>query len=207
MIRNRLYRLVTNDMHANLAREFDLTRRVTCFSGYKGAADAWEAYLAALLISNGRRALLEFYAPLLRREYLAVQFLHRFDRLPPVVTTDTSSLQSPTTAASAPAPVPSVATAAANVPPTSTKSFSKRDAAAVAVGATTAATGVPKGPPAPSKAPKVLPAQPPATTTALIIEQIQAAKDFVPTPKKLSKLRPPEGQSHAASGSTRTLVC
>ncbi|KWU43516.1 hypothetical protein RHOSPDRAFT_34973 [Rhodotorula sp. JG-1b] len=174
-------RLVTNDMHGKLSREFKLSERIACFSRHKGPADAWEAYLAALLISNGRRALLEFYAPLLRREYLMIQFLDRFDRLPPVVTTSTRSLQS----SSSPSPA-----AAKVAPPTFTKSYPKRDNASSAGGAATA-VAAPKGAASPSK-----PSSTPSAKTASrpsapsVLEQIQTAQDFVPTPKKLSKLKP-----------------
>ncbi|GAA5964974.1 hypothetical protein JCM8115_007102 [Rhodotorula mucilaginosa] len=177
-------RLVTNEMHGKLSREFKLSERIACFSGYKGPADAWEAYLAALLISNGRRALLEFYAPLLRRGYLMIQFLDRFDRLPPVVTTSTRSLQSSLSSLSSPA--------AKVAPPAFTKSHSKRDDASPAGGAAAAvAAAVAKAAPPPTKAsskPSVK--TPPRPSPPSLLEQIQAAQDFVPTPKKLSKLKP-----------------
>lgn len=165
--------------------EFNLTQCIACFSGLKGPADAWEAYLAALLISNGRRALLEFYAPLLRREYLMIQFLDRFDRLPPVVTTSTRSLQSSSSPSAAAAKV---------APPTFTKSYPKRDNALSAGGAATA-VAAPKAAAAPSKAlstPSVKTVSRPSAPS--ILEQIQTAQDFVPTPKKLSKLKPTKGK-------------
>lgn len=181
---DRVDRLVTNDMHGKLSHEFNLSQRIGCFSGNKGPADAWEAYLAALLISNGRRALLEFYAPLLRREYLAIQFLDRFDRLPAVVTTSTRSLQSSSSSSSV-----------AKVAPTMfTKSYPERDEAFSAGGTAMAvAVAVARAAP-PSKAastPSVKIAQRPSPS---ILEQIQAAQDFVPTPKKLSKLTPTKGK-------------
>ena len=185
---DRVDRLVTNEMHGKLSREFKLSERIACFSGYKGPADAWEAYLAALLISNGRRALLEFYAPLLRREYLMIQFLDRFDRLPPVVTTSTRSLQSSLSSLSSPA--------AKVAPPAFTKSHSKRDDASPAGGAAAAvAAAVAKAAPPPTKAsskPSVK--TPPRPSPPSLLEQIQAAQDFVPTPKKLSKLKPTKGK-------------
>ena len=182
---DRVDRLVTNDMHGKLSREFKLSERIACFSRHKGPADAWEAYLAALLISNGRRALLEFYAPLLRREYLMIQFLDRFDRLPPVVTTSTRSLQS----SSSPSPA-----AAKVAPPTFTKSYAKRDNASSAGGAATA-VAAPKGaasPSKPSSTPSVKTTSRPSAPS--VLEQIQTAQDFVPTPKKLSKLKPNKGK-------------
>lgn len=171
-------RLVTNDMHGKLSREFNLSQRIGCFSRNKGPADAWEAYLAALLISNGRRALLEFYAPLLRREYLAIQFLDRFDRLPAVVTTSTRSLQSSSSSSS----VAKVA------PTTFTKSYPKRDEA-FSAGGTATELAVAKAAP-PSKASSTSSVKIAQWPSPSILEQIQAAQDFVPTPKKLSKLTP-----------------
>ncbi|GAA5977218.1 hypothetical protein JCM10908_004898 [Rhodotorula pacifica] len=161
-------RLVKNVQHAKFTREFGLDKRITCFSGVDSPADLWEAYLAAILVSNGRRALLEFYAPLLRREYLA----KHFDRLLPIVTAATRHLQ------------PTILKAA----PTFTKSFSpKRGDPKSSSAAVPAAKAPIKALPPPS-----IPASPPS-----ILEQIQRAKDYVPTPKKLSKMTPSEISSSA----------
>lgn len=95
-LHHRVNRLVQNEMHTTLSRRFDLGQRIAYFTKRRTStpeADGWEAYLAALLISNGRRAVLEFYAPLMRRYYLDRQLLHRFDRLPDVKTSAELSLQ------------------------------------------------------------------------------------------------------------------
>lgn len=64
-------------MALKLARDVGLHR-------YRGeiledahAADRFEAYLAALLSSNGRRSLLKFLVPLIQRE-----FFSRFSSIP-----------------------------------------------------------------------------------------------------------------------------
>ncbi|GAA5986563.1 hypothetical protein JCM11641_003676 [Rhodosporidiobolus odoratus] len=76
-----LQTLSTNEMAAKLAAEFDFIPERTAFRPEKPGADIWEAYLAALEISNGRRALLEFLVPIVRREYFNHPY-RRFDALP-----------------------------------------------------------------------------------------------------------------------------
>ncbi|GAA5952569.1 hypothetical protein JCM21900_003419 [Sporobolomyces salmonicolor] len=79
---NETSRLTTNEMAARLAREFKLDQRLRT-TAIADLADGWEAYLTALFFSNGRRAVLEFLAPIIKREFFEV---HRpSDALPPLV--------------------------------------------------------------------------------------------------------------------------
>ncbi|GAA5921079.1 hypothetical protein JCM1841_005086 [Sporobolomyces salmonicolor] len=79
---NETSRLTTNEMAARLAREFKLDQRLHT-TAIADLADGWEAYLTALFFSNGRRAVLEFLAPIIKREFFEV---HRpSDALPPLV--------------------------------------------------------------------------------------------------------------------------
>ncbi|GAA6016987.1 hypothetical protein JCM10207_001448 [Rhodosporidiobolus poonsookiae] len=78
---DRLVRLTTNDLATKHSREFGLEAPPTAFYATKPQADIWEAYLAALEKANGRRALLEFLTPLVRREYFAHPE-RRYDTVP-----------------------------------------------------------------------------------------------------------------------------
>ncbi|GAA5900015.1 hypothetical protein JCM5296_001940 [Sporobolomyces johnsonii] len=81
-LQNETSRLTTNEMAAKLAREFKLDKRLGT-TAIAHLADGWEAYLTALLFSNGRRAVLEFLAPVIKREFFE---MHRpYDALPPLV--------------------------------------------------------------------------------------------------------------------------
>ncbi|GAA5860179.1 hypothetical protein JCM1840_002804 [Sporobolomyces johnsonii] len=64
-LQNETSRLTTNEMAAKLAREFKLDKRLGT-TVIAHLADGWEAYLTALLFSNGRRAVLEFLAPIIK---------------------------------------------------------------------------------------------------------------------------------------------
>lgn len=154
-------------MHANFSREFGLAARITSFNGAKSEADGWEAYLSALQISNGRRCLLEFYAPLIRREYLAKQFMRSFDRLPPVITASTTSLQALGVKEDDVAPAPPLIFAKSYPKASDSKLATKSDKK---VAAATASSALPQ---------------------KTIAEQIQAAPNLAPNPKKLSKMKKP----------------
>lgn len=67
-------------MATRLARELGLDqyRGVTLEDSL--AADHFEAYIAALEFANGRKALLSFLVPLIRREFFA-----RFDSVPALI--------------------------------------------------------------------------------------------------------------------------
>ncbi|GAA5993918.1 hypothetical protein JCM11641_006957 [Rhodosporidiobolus odoratus] len=87
--------LASSDMALKLAAEFRFKQESdpAVFCPEEPECDVWEAYLAALELSNGRQALLEFLAPIVRREY----FLHpyrRFDALPPLRTGENQPLPS-----------------------------------------------------------------------------------------------------------------
>ncbi|GAA5915124.1 hypothetical protein JCM6882_008486 [Rhodosporidiobolus microsporus] len=95
---DRISLLATNEMGAKLAKELGLSKEnLSNVQSIKRAADSFEAYLAALFYSNGRRALLEFLGPLVKREYFRLPH-RRYDALPPLRSDDSPIAQAPVTA-------------------------------------------------------------------------------------------------------------
>ncbi|GAA5889345.1 hypothetical protein JCM8208_007849 [Rhodotorula glutinis] len=68
--------LLSNAHGARLAKEFELVHWSGKSCVGKGscsndaAADAWEAYIGALYLANGRQAVLDFLVPLVERDFL-----------------------------------------------------------------------------------------------------------------------------------------
>ncbi|GAA5822374.1 hypothetical protein JCM11251_006318 [Rhodosporidiobolus azoricus] len=81
-IQSSVVRLATNEIGARLSTEVGLSKEhLRDRDSVKRAADAFETYIAALLYSNGRRALLEFLVPLIKREFFRLP-QHQYDVLP-----------------------------------------------------------------------------------------------------------------------------